>query len=171
MASAARIEDAASPQLTIAVPSHIDQSAKMHVRRDAEALNALLSRKLYAKPGDFVSLVDSGGYGKTTLLKPLAGLNNQAGVRIKVGDRKVKRLDPSVSVVFQHPSLLRRCTVEEVRPCRIMRWTSTPKPFWRKRRADPQPRSGSRYTRTHLVPDERYPRCRTFGGSYVPWGL
>jgi NitT/TauT family transport system ATP-binding protein len=91
----------------------IEQAAKVYLRRGAAPVNALRATDLVVKPGEFVSLVGPSGCGKTTLLKLIAGLDNATGGQVTVGERTVTRPDPTVSVVFQRPALLKWYSVED----------------------------------------------------------
>jgi NitT/TauT family transport system ATP-binding protein len=91
----------------------IEQAAKVYQRRGAPPVNALRATDLDVRPGEFVSLVGPSGCGKTTLLKIIAGLDHATGGRVVVGERTVTRPDPTVSVVFQRPALLKWYSVED----------------------------------------------------------
>ncbi len=66
------------------------------------------------------SIFGPSGCGKTTLLRIIAGLNNEASARIKVGDSVwqdegtfLKAFDRRVGYVFQEPSLFSHLSVRE----------------------------------------------------------
>ncbi len=67
------------------------------------------------KPGEFISLVGPSGCGKSTLLRMVAGLLERSSGQLSVHDRPVKGPDPSVSMMFQKPTLLDwRTAIENV---------------------------------------------------------
>jgi NitT/TauT family transport system ATP-binding protein len=91
----------------------VDGAAKTYHVRGGAPVEALRATDLEVAPGEFVSLVGPSGCGKTTLLKIISGLDDATDGRIVVGERTVTRPDPSVSVVFQRPALLKWYTVEQ----------------------------------------------------------
>ncbi|MGO3146743.1 MAG: ABC transporter ATP-binding protein [Leucobacter sp.] len=91
----------------------VDGASKVYRPRGAAPVEALRPAHLDVKPGEFVSLVGPSGCGKTTLLKLISGLDDITTGDISVGDRRVTKPDPSVSIVFQRPALLKWYTVEQ----------------------------------------------------------
>ncbi len=67
------------------------------------------------KQGEFISLVGPSGCGKSTLLRMVAGLLERSSGQLTVHDRAVTGPDPSVSMMFQKPTLLDwRTAIENV---------------------------------------------------------
>jgi NitT/TauT family transport system ATP-binding protein len=67
------------------------------------------------RPGEFISLVGPSGCGKSTLLRMVAGLLERSSGQLSVHDRTVTGPDPSVSMMFQKPTLLDwRTAIENV---------------------------------------------------------
>lgn len=63
--------------------------------------------------GEFVCLLGPSGCGKTTLLRILAGLENQSGGSILIHGREVKGPGYERAIVFQEPRLFPWLTVED----------------------------------------------------------
>jgi NitT/TauT family transport system ATP-binding protein len=67
------------------------------------------------RPGEFISLVGPSGCGKSTLLRMVAGLLDRSSGQLAVHGRSVTGPDPSVSMMFQKPTLLDwRTAIENV---------------------------------------------------------
>ena len=62
--------------------------------------------------GEFLALVGPSGFGKTTLLHLLAGLETPAAGRVKLAGREVDCPCREVGMVFQEPTLMEWRTVE-----------------------------------------------------------
>ncbi|MBM9463475.1 ABC transporter ATP-binding protein [Aeromicrobium sp. YIM 150415] len=112
MASVAHTAPSAAPTAGAHAIS-IEGAAKIYRVSGGAPVEALRPTHLDLQPGEFVSLVGPSGCGKTTLLKLISGLDDITSGRVAVGDRIVTKPDPSVSVVFQRPALLKWYTVEQ----------------------------------------------------------
>jgi NitT/TauT family transport system ATP-binding protein len=60
---------------------------------------------LEAAPGEFIALLGPSGYGKSTLLRLIAGLERPHAGRIVMDEQKIEGPDPSRILVFQDPTL------------------------------------------------------------------
>ena len=78
-----------------------------------ERLTVLDGINLTIEEGDFVIILGESGCGKSTLLNILAGLMPSSSGEIWVNDEKVVDPHPSISILFQQPSLLPWLNVEE----------------------------------------------------------
>ena len=70
---------------------------------------------LEIKDGEFFILLGPSGCGKTTLLRIIAGLSEQSGGRLIIGDKDVSELSPrerNIAMVFQDYALYPHMTVE-----------------------------------------------------------
>ncbi len=76
-------------------------------------LRVLGDMNLAIEQGDFVIILGESGCGKSTLLSMLAGLLPPSSGRIWVDNKEVVGPHPSISTVFQRPSLLPWLSVEE----------------------------------------------------------
>jgi NitT/TauT family transport system ATP-binding protein len=88
----------------------IQQLTKVFYKKE-NSVTALENISLDIKDGEFVCLVGPSGCGKTTLLRILAGLENQSS-----GDFTIQKSDqnrPNQSMVFQERGILPWLTVEE----------------------------------------------------------
>jgi sulfonate transport system ATP-binding protein len=56
--------------------------------------------------GSFLAVVGRSGGGKSTLLRLFAGLDKPSAGSIRIGDRKLRGLDPAVRLMFQDARLL-----------------------------------------------------------------
>ena len=97
-------------------------ASKLYLRPGSPPVQALLPVDLPIAPGEFVSLVGPSGCGKTTLLMMICDLLGATTGTIAVDGRPVHAGDPTVSIAFQKPTLLRWKTVLEnvLLPARIM---------------------------------------------------
>lgn len=97
-------------------------ASKLYLRPGSPPVQALLPVDLPIAPGEFVSLVGPSGCGKTTLLMMICDLLGATTGTIAVDSRPVHAGDPTVSIAFQKPTLLRWKTVLEnvLLPARIM---------------------------------------------------
>ncbi len=71
---------------------------------------------LEIKNGEFVVLVGASGYGKSTLLRMIAGLEKQTKGNIKIGDKIVNNVSPkdrNIAMVFQSYALYPHLNVRE----------------------------------------------------------
>ncbi len=83
------------------------------VKRYGESM-AVDNVSLTIEHGEFVALVGPSGCGKTTTLNLIAGLIEQSGGDIYIGDRLVNELDPKdrdIAMVFQNYALYPNKTV------------------------------------------------------------
>jgi len=89
------------------------------------AVTALDEVNLEVNAGEFVAVVGRSGCGKSTLLRLVAGLVTPTTGEVWVGDQRVRRPRPSVSLVFQRPALLPwRSVLDNVMlPAEIHRWS------------------------------------------------
>ena len=88
----------------------IQELTKVFYKKE-NSVTALENISLDIEDGEFVCLVGPSGCGKTTLLRILAGLENQSS-----GDFTIEPGDedrPSQSMVFQERGILPWLTVEE----------------------------------------------------------
>lgn len=76
-----------------------------------QSVTAIENISLDVKEGEFVCIVGPSGCGKTTLLRILAGLENQSSGRFKIERSNEDR--PNQSMVFQERGILPWLTVEE----------------------------------------------------------
>ena len=77
------------------------------------ALAVLAGLSFSVAEGEFLCIVGPSGYGKTTLLKLLAGLERPAAGSVRLGAQDVHRPSRNVGIVFQQPTLMAWRTVEE----------------------------------------------------------
>jgi NitT/TauT family transport system ATP-binding protein len=100
----------------------VDLSHTFHGR--AGAVSALQAVNLEVSTGEFVAVVGRSGCGKSTLLRLVAGLITPTAGEVWVGDQRVQRPRPNVSLVFQRPALLPwRSVLDNVMlPAEIHRW-------------------------------------------------
>lgn len=63
--------------------------------------------------GDFVMILGKSGCGKSTLLNIVAGLTAASSGTVRADGKIVRSPDPSISILFQQPSLLPWLNVEE----------------------------------------------------------
>lgn len=91
----------------------------------AGSVPALAAVDLDVRAGEFVAVVGRSGCGKSTLLRLVAGLIAPTGGEVWVGDERVQRPRPTVSLVFQRPALLPwRSVLDNVMlPAEIHRWS------------------------------------------------
>jgi NitT/TauT family transport system ATP-binding protein len=96
--------------------------SKLYRRAGSPPVQALLPVNLSIAPGEFVSLVGPSGCGKTTLLMMLCDLLDPTTGTVLIDGRPVLAADPTVSIAFQKPTLLRWKTVLDnvLLPARIM---------------------------------------------------
>jgi multiple sugar transport system ATP-binding protein len=80
------------------------------------AVTALQKLSLEVADGEFIALLGPSGCGKTTLLRIIAGLENQTAGRVLIGDRDVSALPPrerGLAMVFQNYAVFPHMTVYE----------------------------------------------------------
>jgi multiple sugar transport system ATP-binding protein len=80
------------------------------------AVTALQQLSLEVADGEFIALLGPSGCGKTTLLRIIAGLEQQTSGRILIGDRDVTALPPrerGLAMVFQNYAVFPHMTVYE----------------------------------------------------------
>jgi len=88
----------------------IHQLTKVFYKKQ-NSVSALENISLDIEDGEFVCLVGPSGCGKTTLLRILAGLENQSSGEFKIEKSDENR--PNQSMVFQERGILPWLTVEE----------------------------------------------------------
>ncbi|MBK9081458.1 MAG: ABC transporter ATP-binding protein [Rhizobiales bacterium] len=80
------------------------------------AVAALRELSLEVADGEFIALLGPSGCGKTTLLRIIAGLEQQTAGRIRIGGRDVSALPPrerGLAMVFQNYAVFPHMTVYE----------------------------------------------------------
>ena len=86
------------------------------VRKSYGSTEALKSVSLEVGPGEFVALVGPSGCGKTTLLKIVAGFEQQSAGRVAIAGADMTGVPPArrpTSMVFQRLALFPHMTVAE----------------------------------------------------------
>lgn len=68
---------------------------------------------MHITEGDFVIILGESGCGKSTLLKIIAGLLAPTSGNVLINNRAIDRPDPSITLLFQQPSLLPWLNVEQ----------------------------------------------------------
>ena len=91
----------------------IDNISKVYDLPNGEKLSVLEEINLQIKAGEFVIILGESGCGKSTLLNIIAGLLSSSSGEIRVDDEIVTTPHPSISLLFQQPSLLPWLNVEE----------------------------------------------------------
>jgi NitT/TauT family transport system ATP-binding protein len=86
---------------------------RMHYPQPSGALAVLGGLSFSVAEGQFLCIVGPSGYGKTTLLRLLAGLEQPAAGTIRIAGREVLVPSRDVGIVFQQPTLMAWRTVEE----------------------------------------------------------
>ena len=89
----------------------IDKIAKLF-----GAVRALEEISLTIADGEFIALLGPSGCGKTTLLRIIAGLENQSSGSIRIGERDVSALKPAqrgIAMVFQNYAVFPHMNVFE----------------------------------------------------------
>jgi multiple sugar transport system ATP-binding protein len=86
------------------------------VRKEFGSVTALAEVTLQVRDGEFVALLGPSGCGKTTLLRIVAGLEQQTAGRVVIGGRDVTALPPrarGLAMVFQNYAVFPHMTVAE----------------------------------------------------------
>lgn len=86
------------------------------IRKDFGAVTALAELSLDVADGEFIALLGPSGCGKTTLLRIIAGLEQQTSGRVLIGGRDVSALPPrerGLAMVFQNYAVFPHMTVYE----------------------------------------------------------
>src|SRR5262245_33981041 len=86
------------------------------VRKEFGSFTALQELSLEVRDGEFVALLGPSGCGKTTLLRIVAGLEQQTAGRVVIGGRDVTGLPPrarGLAMVFQNYAVFPHMTVAE----------------------------------------------------------
>ena len=86
------------------------------VRKEFGSFTALSELSLEVRDGEFVALLGPSGCGKTTLLRIVAGLEQQTSGRVVIGGRDVSALPPrarGLAMVFQNYAVFPHMTVAE----------------------------------------------------------
>ena len=78
-----------------------------------EITHALSSISLEMKSGEFISLVGTSGWGKSTILRLIAGLITPTVGTLSVNDKEITGPAPDRGMVFQRPTLFPWLTVEK----------------------------------------------------------
>jgi NitT/TauT family transport system ATP-binding protein len=86
---------------------------RMDYPQPSGALAVLGGLSFSVAKGEFLCIVGPSGYGKTTLLRLLAGLERPAGGSIRLAGRDVQQPSRDVGIVFQQPTLMSWRTVED----------------------------------------------------------
>src|SRR5262245_54441671 len=69
------------------------------------AVTALKRLSLTLHPGDFLSVLDPSGCGKSSLINTIAGFQRAQAWEVRVDGEPVSRPGPDRGVVFQQPTL------------------------------------------------------------------
>src|SRR5262245_20827455 len=91
---------------------HIELQAVCKQYESAQGHRALESVDLRIGQGEFVCLVGPSGWGKTTILNIIAGLEKPTGGRALVSGEAITGPSPERTVVFQDGALFPWLTVE-----------------------------------------------------------
>ena len=86
------------------------------IRKAFGVHEALASVSLDVADGEFVTLLGPSGCGKTTLLRIIAGLEEQTSGQVMIGGRDVSRLPPrkrGLAMVFQNYAVFPHMTVRD----------------------------------------------------------
>lgn len=87
-----------------------------NISKKFNKLNVLKGIDISINKGEFISFLGPSGCGKTTLLRIIAGLENQDNGEIIIDGKDVSKLDPSkrkVGIVFQNYALFPNLNVYE----------------------------------------------------------
>ncbi len=95
------------------VKIQLDQLHKSYRMTGGRTMHVLENINLTIHRGDFVIIIGESGCGKSTLLNIIAGLIPPTSGNIRVDGKAVSGPNPSLSFLFQQPSLLPWLNVEE----------------------------------------------------------
>jgi ABC-type nitrate/sulfonate/bicarbonate transport system ATPase subunit len=84
----------------------IENIEKTFYLPDKSSIPVLQDIHMSVEEGDFVMILGESGCGKSTLLNIIAGLEPPTSGQILVDDKLITRPHPSLSLLFQQPSLL-----------------------------------------------------------------
>ena len=91
----------------------LDDVGRRFESQDGETIDALSGIDLSVKEHEFVSLVGPSGCGKSTLLRLAAGLLLPTSGSVMIQGEPVSEPRTDTGLVFQSPTLLPWCTVED----------------------------------------------------------